>query len=478
VRIAFLVGFPKPAEIRIKAQLLDCLADQKLIWVPQRSDRPPRTQAVYEAMAQPDHRFLQRELRRALSSKKDALVCIARAKQPFPEIDSVIEAECQNHGETLKVRRDIAAYDSKTAVEQLADWIGPTMIRPMPTADTIKQICGDSKIICVSYAQSDSFRTAFKNLGIAEPNYAAIATEVRAGSGYHALAQIEHLPDRSGPLLFSTAGLGGIPHQIREEFVGRLCTGPTVVEATLSFVEFIDAAWHRLELRKASEIQLKLLPSPSISREGLQAIARFVPCRLVSGDFYDWFDMENGGFAIAVADITGKGMGAAVTAHGVQQIIRTAMKRGESPAIAARRVHAELIRIPTNVELFCGSIDIQGRKLRYFYAGQVPPLLCRADGTIEKLCVTGTYLGHDLGQTFEDAEAEIVFDEGDRMVIYTDGVSAAGDPEPEGYIRGLGPTVGWDPAVIATTIVDRAQNSRSLDQRDEDDLTLVILSRT
>lgn len=186
------------------------------------------------------------------------------------------------------------------------------------------------------------------------------------------------------------------------------------------------------DLMRAAEVQLSLLPPRLHSAGPLEVAGNTLPCRSVGGDFFDYFDSAGNLFVFAVADVSGKGMPAALLAAQTQGIFSTRAEVMESPAQVMTQVNRTLSRRATKgfVTMACAVIDGAGR-LVTCNAGHNPPLVLRADGKIDLLEEGGLMLGPFENATF--AEQSTTLGPGDLVVIYSDGVTECTDLSGEFY---------------------------------------------
>lgn len=137
---------------------------------------------------------------------------------------------------------------------------------------------------------------------------------------------------------------------------------------------------------------------------------------------------------ICIADVTGKGMPAALLMSNLQAAVRAfGASESEPAALCARVNRAMTAHIASGrfVTLFYGILEADRRTLTYTNAGHNPPLLLRADGRLEELSTGGLLMGIDSDVTYEQAQLELRA--GDRLVLYTDGVTEAMRPTGELY---------------------------------------------
>ncbi len=240
------------------------------------------------------------------------------------------------------------------------------------------------------------------------------------------------------------------------------------------------------EVRVARDIQTTLLPHAPPQVLGWDVAAAYRSARAVGGDFYDFWTLpdqtppEPLGFVIA--DVSDKGVPAAMFMALSRSLMRAASLDGAPPATAVRRANTWITRDTESgmfVTLFYGLLDPPTGDLRYTNGGHNPPLLLRVDGTTEKLNPTGMALG-----VIDDAryrEAQLALQVGDVLVCYTDGVTEAVNAHMDEYgVARLGDTVERVRHLRAEEIVDRILtdlHTHTGDLPAFDDVTLVVLKR-
>ncbi len=182
------------------------------------------------------------------------------------------------------------------------------------------------------------------------------------------------------------------------------------------------------EFAQAREIQMSLVPSQPLIVDPWEVHGRVIPARQVGGDYFDYFTLSDGRFGVTIADVSGKGLAAALLMSNVQASLRAFCDGGLEIPDALHRVNRNLARHITPgkfITLFYGEVDTRRDVLRYSNAGHNYPLLRRLSGTLEELGVGGVMLG-----PLEDAQyemAEIPFARGDALLLYSDGISEAFD---------------------------------------------------
>lgn len=233
---------------------------------------------------------------------------------------------------------------------------------------------------------------------------------------------------------------------------------------------------HR-ELALAGSIQQKLLPQlPELA--GFDIAASTVPCREIGGDFYDCLRVGPGNVALAIGDVTGKGVPAALVMASLQATFRAESSAGLPPRELTARVNRSLCGLDPPerfVTFFCGRLDLERSLLAYTNAGHLHPMLIRADGRVERLDCGGLLLGVMEESRYEDEVVPLW--PGDLLVLFTDGVIE----------RGGAQTLFEEPELLRVASAHRHLSAsdllgRILEELDreagaaaDDDTTLVVL---
>jgi phosphoserine phosphatase RsbU/P len=194
------------------------------------------------------------------------------------------------------------------------------------------------------------------------------------------------------------------------------------------------SAEHRLELEDARTIQERLIPTALPEVPGYSIAAAWQPAHAVGGDYYDVLRLSEHTVAICIADVSGKGMPAALLMSNVQAALRAYASEGLAPAQLCDRLNAV---VSSNTEadrfisLFYCVLDTTTGQLIYSNAGHNPPILVRADGSIARLECGGLVLGPLPDASFEQCETWI--NPGDRVLLFTDGVTEANNTGGEEF---------------------------------------------
>ena len=191
------------------------------------------------------------------------------------------------------------------------------------------------------------------------------------------------------------------------------------------------------EWEMAAKVQQRLLLERPPEIAGLELAGTCFPIREVGGDYYDFIDLDDCQLGLAVADVAGKGLPAALLASTVQASLRSQARQslGHLPKLIASL--NDLLHSWTEsnkfVTLFYAQFDIEQRLLRYVNAGHNPPLLLRpgAAAAMSQLGTGGLPLGIFQGVTYTEQILQMQI--GDVLVAYTDGVTDALNPENEEF---------------------------------------------
>ncbi len=195
---------------------------------------------------------------------------------------------------------------------------------------------------------------------------------------------------------------------------------------------------HKAELAQAHEIQRHLLPRETPQIPGFQIACAWQPAKSVSGDYFDVLPLGDGRLGLCIADVSGKGITAALLMANLQASVKAFAPEAASPAVLCAKLNSVLcdtVAPGKFVTLFYGVIDTQQRRLHYENAGHCLPLLVHADGSILMPASYSGVLGLFSHWTFQNSEVQL--QTGDCLVLMTDGVLEAAnrDEEEFGYQR-------------------------------------------
>jgi sigma-B regulation protein RsbU (phosphoserine phosphatase) len=235
------------------------------------------------------------------------------------------------------------------------------------------------------------------------------------------------------------------------------------------------------DLERARRFQHSLQPAGAVEAAGFRAMGRFDPCDAVGGDFWHGLRERDGSLVVALADVVGHGVSAAMYAGMLRSTLEAARRADPEPsrvqdALVSGTEFFEASRYAT---IFYAQLLTQGR-LRYWSAGHPPALLERASGACERLGATGTPLSLVFRRQPRRVE-ETRLERGDRLLVFSDGACEARDPAEselgvEGLERALDGARGQalDGALEA---VRRAVLDHVAGRPLEDDVTLLLVER-
>jgi serine phosphatase RsbU (regulator of sigma subunit) len=235
------------------------------------------------------------------------------------------------------------------------------------------------------------------------------------------------------------------------------------------------------DFEQARRMQQSLLPAAAPQIDGVDVSGTWKPARAVGGDYYDLLRLGDTQLAVCIGDVAGKGMPAALLMSAVQAAVRASATPEIAPADLCERVRRVIVQSLSGgrfVTFFYGTIDTVAHKIRYCNAGHNPPVLVRADGSAIRLDKGGPVLSRLFANAaLQGGEEELR--EGDRLVLFTDGVSEARDSAGNDYgedrlERVIAENRQSKARELIATIVESV--SAYSEGRTDDDLTLVAVA--
>ena len=209
-----------------------------------------------------------------------------------------------------------------------------------------------------------------------------------------------------------------------------------IIEKVMLHEQLIEKQRLQAQLEIARQVQLELLPARDPELEGFDISAYNFPTEEVSGDYYDWVRIYEDQIGIVIADVSGKGVPAALLMAFLRASLRAASHIGYAPHISMSKVNYllwESIERNQFVTAFYGVLDATNRTLAYSNAGHNPPILMDADGKARFEERGGVPLGMFRDSRYYEYYETI--NEGQILVLYTDGVTEATNPDGEEYGR-------------------------------------------
>lgn len=245
---------------------------------------------------------------------------------------------------------------------------------------------------------------------------------------------------------------------------------------------YIDKKRMDKELEMARNIQRRLMPQEVPLIDGLDIYGEVRPCFEVAGDYYDIITNEEGYTFLVIADVSGKGAGAAMIMANLQASIRVGLEITEDFPAFISRINNHIYKNTSSSEFitfFIAAWDPTRKLIHYINAGHNPPLLADKNGNIQALDATGLILGVLPDQKYERKSIELR--EGSVLAIFTDGLEEAMNPAGEMFgqqkiIEVLLESKNGTSKEIVKTIQDRAIEfcqGKPL----HDDLTMIVVKR-
>jgi len=241
------------------------------------------------------------------------------------------------------------------------------------------------------------------------------------------------------------------------------------------------------ELQNAREVQRILLPQAEPVVAGFRISGTNLPARIISGDYYDYLDLGDRKFGIAIADVSGKGVPAGLMMAMCRSALRSVAPGLSSPSEVLAAVNRQLfpdIREDMFISMAYGILNEETGRLTLARAGHDPALLFRrASGKVELLRSPGLALGVDGGAVFErvtkDQEVDLLA--GDCVLFYTDGVREALDSTEEEFgMERMSECFRMAAPLGSEAILDRMQEELRQftgDGPQMDDITLVAIEK-
>ena len=240
------------------------------------------------------------------------------------------------------------------------------------------------------------------------------------------------------------------------------------------------------ELKSASDIQCILLPDKAPDLPGYSVAGKNIPARVLSGDYFDYIPLVDGGMGVVIADVSGKGTAAAIITAMCRSVLRFSAQFSTSPTATLATLNRQLypdIREDMFVTMVYLVILPDG-SLTLARAGHTQPLVWRKKtGLVECLKSGGLAVGIDKGSVFERVTKDLTFEleSGDCLLLYTDGVNEALDSKGQEYgEERLHAVLSQQAPHGSQAVVDGliADVDRFLGgRRGHDDITLVALQK-
>jgi PAS domain S-box-containing protein len=423
-----------------------------------------RTWLVVELLRQQNALAKGIEVERARAEREALLNRIGHALRSSNDPEHVLSTALREAGIAIHVDRSYyASYDKEADTSVVGtDW----RRADLPT------IAGTYRFSTFSVNRDSGFnagRTQVINDAREDPAAEAL--------GLKAILRVPLL-SRKGMTAMAVAMVDA-PRQWTNEEIDLLEAVATLTQSALESMH-VRAHEHRI----AQQLQDALLPALPTNIPGLTLGHRSQPAldeAQVGGDFYDVFALDTNHYAIVIGDVSGKGLRAAQQLALIRNTLRTTLYQLPEPAAAAE-VANSIVTIHDLLDGFVtcwvGVYDRARGTIKYCCCGHEPPLLRRADGSIELLQTTGPPLGVSTNLGF--SELEFVLNSGDALLLFTDGISEAGQTRRQQLgIEGLSRYFSLLPADIGSQAqADQlVETVRAHAGSFHDDVAVLIISR-
>ena len=238
------------------------------------------------------------------------------------------------------------------------------------------------------------------------------------------------------------------------------------------------------ELAVGRRLQRSFVPLVAPEVAGWALASHYVPAREVGGDFFDTFRPRGRPreLALVIADVTGKGIAAALLMAFARPLIRAAIDHARKPSVALERTNTILV-VERRAALFITAlaiyVDTRTGEFVVANAGHEPPLILRTSGELEDVDASGPLLGAFSGVRLEERAG--VLEPGDLLLLYTDGVTDARAPDGTRFgddrLRAIVQKTRDAPVREVIDAIDAATRAFQADEPAADDVTLVAVRR-
>jgi serine phosphatase RsbU (regulator of sigma subunit)/FixJ family two-component response regulator len=241
-----------------------------------------------------------------------------------------------------------------------------------------------------------------------------------------------------------------VPIKVKGELIGFICVGAKQSDEPYDAddTKFLDAIVDQIgiginnllargqqhELEEARDIQRGLMPKTIPQIQGYEISGAWRPAHVVSGDYFDVLKFDEGRAALCIADVSGKGMPAALLMSNVQAAVKAFASATAAPAELCEKVNRVVCSNTAEdkfITFFYCLLDAATGTLTYANAGHNAPILIRSDGASLQLERGGTVLGPFPEWEFEQGEVRL--QSGDRVLLFTDGITEVRNSDGEEF---------------------------------------------
>lgn len=230
----------------------------------------------------------------------------------------------------------------------------------------------------------------------------------------------------------------------------------------------------------AERTQLGFLPKEIPQIPGCEFSGAWLPVHGIGGDYFDVLDLGSEQFAICIADVAGKGIAAALLMSNLQATVRNLAAQNLEPAALTERVNRFIGGNTASdrfITFFYAVLDAQARRMSYTNAGHNAPIVLGRNGATTRLSQGGQAMGISFRQDYEQAGVDLA--DGDRLVLFTDGITEAADAAGEEFGEArlfeiLRESRALGASAIQASVLARV--AKFTGDKFQDDATLVVLA--
>jgi serine phosphatase RsbU (regulator of sigma subunit)/pSer/pThr/pTyr-binding forkhead associated (FHA) protein len=388
---------------------------------------------------------------------RDASAILVESRQTGSRPAAADRAELQRAAEQLRVLMDVhqTLADSMTTDEVVDRVMDRIFVHLQPHSGAVFLVKEGGLERVVSRA-TDSTEDEFPEsqslaAEVIDKRMAAVVQDTSTDERFFQAESLLGAGVRSlvaAPLLTRTGALGMIvlssnraDRGFREEEMELLVVIASAVGLRIRNLALAEEAAERERFERdvalARRIQVSFLPPSTPKVAGWEIYGGNIPSRGVSGDYYQVVEQgDRGDLAVIIADVSGKGIAASLLTGYVDALCFAYLAEGHPPDEIFNRVSQQM-NLKTLVESFAtaflGLIDATDGRLSFASAGHDPVALVRSSGEVEWLMPTGMPLALMPDSSYTASEAAL--DPGDTLVLYTDGITEAADPDDDEFGR-------------------------------------------
>jgi hypothetical protein len=472
VRVAFLVGFSYPVEVQV-ALRFDRARQRGLVhWIDERDW--PKKDALWTS-------GLGSLILSQCAAGAQEILILSAAQHVTTELNSSLSRTPA--GCSAAITLVPLNADGPAAVRtRIVRFLGPESVDAEITSDDIHSGTGGKPVVCVAeLGHPNGFRTTLEHAGFLSRGLRIRDIRYKHMNRNAYVAELEGCAKSHSRLLYASSGIGSLSPTILNEYAGRICSGSTALNAVVEFVRVAAAIHQDTELGSALEMQRRLMPSLLPDLRVFDAAAHWKPAKVLGGDFYDIFLINEQLAGILIADVSGKGPPAAILASNLHGQCRGLASHVLSPSGLVTSINDWFGKRPTvgkYATIFYAVLNCTTGELLYCNAGHNRPFVLSAVGQILELSDGGMPVG--LFPAAKYVEGRAVLSPEDLLVAYTDGITEATNAlgeefGEEGIMRAALGGVRLDPKGAVDAMLDAVQDFADFEF--QDDVTLIALRR-